>query len=273
MKRSKLISGFLLSVFWFSSLSVAFAVQARATLRGKVTLGDNGTPVHNVTVTILQLRRTVETDDNGIYEFQNIPVGSYEVSAHLDRVPDVVQSVKLNAGVTETLDFQLRLTGVKEQITVTASGNEESSFNSIQSVSSLGSIELAQKNTASLGEVLDHQPGVAKRSFGPGNARPVVRGFDGDRVLVLQDGERIGSLGFQSGDHGEPLNVLTLEKLEVIKGPATLLYGSNAIGGVVNAISGHESAHKGTHGYLTGLLGSNREQLGGSGGLEFGTQH
>jgi iron complex outermembrane receptor protein len=273
MRRSKFISGFLISVFMLSSVALVYAAQGSTTLRGKVILGDNGTPVHNVTVTILQLRRTAETDDNGVYEFQNIPAGNYDVSAHLDRVPDVVQSVKLNAGATETLDFQLRLTGVKEQITVTASGNEESSFNSFQSITSLGSIELAQKNTASLGEVLDHQPGIAKRSFGPGNARPVVRGFDGDRVLVLQDGERIGSLGFQSGDHGEPLNVLTLEKLEVVKGPATLLYGSNAIGGVVNAITGHESAHKGAHGYLTGILGSNREQFGGSGGVEFGTEH
>jgi iron complex outermembrane receptor protein len=273
MKRSKFTSGFLIFALLFSSASLAFADGEGATLRGKVTLGENGTAVHNVTVTILQLRRTVETDDNGVYEFQNVPAGVYDVSAHLDRVPDVVQSVKLGAGATETLDFQLRLTGVKEQITVTASGNDESSFNSIQSVTSLGSIELAQKNTASLGEALDHQLGVAKRSFGPGNSRPVVRGFDGDRVLVLQDGERIGSLGAQSGDHGEPLDVLTLEKLEVVKGPATLLYGSNAIGGVVNAISGHESAHKGIHGYLTGVLGSNRQQYGGSGGIEFGTQH
>jgi iron complex outermembrane receptor protein len=272
MKRSKWLCGLILSASLLGNVCLVFAMQGGATLRGKVILGDSGTPVHNATVTILQLRRSVETDDNGVYEFAGIPPGSYEVSAHLDRVPDVIQSVKLNAGATETVDFQLRLTGVKEQVTVTASGNEESSFNSIQSVSSLGSIELAQKNTASLGEVLDHQPGVAKRSFGPGTARPVIRGFGDDRVLILQDGERIGSLGFQSGDHGEPLNVLTLEKLEVVKGPATLLYGSNAIGGVVNAISGHESAHKGLHGYLTGLLGSNREQFGGSGGIEFGTE-
>lgn len=272
MKRSGFISGFLIFAFFVSSGSLVWADEAGATLRGKVTLGANGTAVHGVTVTILQLRRTAETDDNGVYEFKEVPAGTYDVVAHLDRVPDVAQTIKLGAGATETLDFQLNLTGVKEQITVTASGGEESSFNSIQSVSSLGSIELAQKNTASLGEALDHQLGVAKRSFGPGTARPVIRGFDGPRVLILQDGERIGSLGEQSGDHGEPLDVLSLEKLEVVKGPATLLYGSNAIGGVVNAISGHDSAHQGIHGYLTGVLGSNREQFGGSGGIEYGTK-
>jgi iron complex outermembrane receptor protein len=99
----------------------------------------------------------------------------------------------------------------------------------------------------------------------------VIRGFDGDRVLVLQDGNRVGGLGFESGDHAEPVNVLTVERIEVVKGPATLLYGSNAIGGVVNAITGHDSAHKGFNGYLTGLGSTNGRQAGASGGIEWGT--
>ena len=94
---------------------------------------------------------------------------------------------------------------------------------------------LAKKSPVSLGEALDGELGVAKRSFGPGTARPVIRGFDGDRVLVLQDGNRVGGLGFESGDHAEPVNVLTVERIEIVK-EASFLYGSNAIGGVVNAI-------------------------------------
>ncbi|HEY0729706.1 MAG TPA: TonB-dependent receptor, partial [Pyrinomonadaceae bacterium] len=122
-----------------------------------------------------------------------------------------------------------------------------------------------------LGEALDGELGVAKRSFGPGTARPVIRGFDGDRVLVLQDGNRIGGLGFESGDHAEPIDVLTVEKVEIVKGPATLLYGSNAIGGVVNTVSGHDSPHSGLNGYFTGLGSTNSNQAGGSTGFEFGT--
>ena len=272
MRRGNFISIFLISVFLLTSVATGFA-QSGATLRGTVSIGDNGILVHNVTVTILQLKRSVQTDEQGRYEFQNVPPGTYNVATHLHRVPDVVKSAKIGAGASETLDFQLQLTGVKEEVTITATGNEESSFNSIQSVTSLSAFEIAQKNPVSLGEVLDHELGVSKRSFGPGSSRPVVRGFDGDRVLVLQDGQRMGSLGAQSGDHGEPIDVLNLEKVEVVKGPATLLYGSNAIGGVVNAITGHEYAHKGAHGYLTGILGSNKEQLAGSGGVEFGTDH
>ncbi len=245
--------------------------QSNASLQGTVTLGDSGEPIHNVLVTILQLKRTVGTDESGKYSFQNLPPGKYDVLAHLDRVPDVVKTVEVVAGTAATLDFQIQLSGLQEQVTVTATGTEQSLSNSIQSVEVIGSVDLAKKSPVSLGEALDGELGVSKRSFGPGTARPVIRGFDGDRVLVLQDGNRIGGLGFESGDHAEPINVLTVERIEVVKGPATLLYGSNAIGGVVNAVSGHDSAHKGINGYLTGVLATNDQQAGGSAGIEFGT--
>lgn len=242
-----------------------------ATLRGTVTLSDSRKPIHNVLVTILQLRRTVDTDDQGKYEFQGVPAGSYDVVAHLDRVPDSVKRVSLTGGEA-TVDFQIELTGVSEQVTVTATGTEQAVSSSIQSVEVIGSVDLAKKSPVSLGEALDGELGVAKRSFGPGTARPVIRGFDGDRVLVLQDGNRIGGLGFESGDHAEPINVLTVDRVEIVKGPATLLYGSNAIGGVVNTISGHDSPHKGVSGFLTGVGGTNGGQAGGSAGVEYGTE-
>lgn len=250
--------------------AIVFA-QTGSTLRGKVTLGSSGKPIHNVLVTILQLKQTADTDDNGNYEFQNLPAGQYDVVAHLDRVPDVVQSVTLTAGQPATLDFQIELSAVQEQVTVTATGTQQAISSSIQSVDVIGSVDLAKKSPVSLGEALDGELGIAKRSFGPGTARPVIRGFDGDRVLVLSDGNRIGGLGFESGDHAEPIDVLTIERIEIVKGPATLLYGSNAIGGVVNAISGHDSAHPGLNGYLTGVGSSNNKQGGGSAGLEYGT--
>jgi iron complex outermembrane receptor protein len=268
---------FFVTVFRISLLVILVAYgipalgQANATLKGTITLGDSGQPIHNVLVTILQLRRTVGTNEQGQYEFQNVPAGRYDIVAHLDRVPDVVRPVQLAPGVTTTLDFQMQLGGLEEQVTVTASGNEQAVSSSIQSVEVIGSAELAKKSPVSLGEALDGELGISKRSFGPGTARPVIRGFDGDRVLVLQDGNRVGGLGFESGDHAEPVNVLTVERIEVVKGPASLLYGSNAIGGVVNAITGHDNAHKGVNGYLTALGSTNSSQAGGSAGVEMGT--
>src|SRR4030095_4943180 len=226
-----------LSFCLLCSLSVSGMAQATAKLSGTVTLGDNGNPVHGVRVTIIQLRRSVITGDDGKYEFQDVPQGKYDVTAHLEGTPDVVQRVDVGGGAT-TADFAIKLSALREQVTVTATGSEETTFSSIQSVTIIGSLDLAKKNPVSLGEALDNELGVAKRSFGPGSSRPVIRGFDGDRVLVLQDGQRIGALGFQSGDHAEPLDLLSVDRIEVVKGPATLLYGSSALGGVVNAIVG-----------------------------------
>lgn len=265
--RSFLIG--LMTIF-FSSLPISGWAQQNGTLRGVVILQPAGVPLHNATVLVVELKRFVETDENGVYEFQDVPPGTYTVLARMHGIPSVVQSVTISPGETTIADFQLTLSSIREEITVTASGDTQTTFEAFQSVASLNSLELAQRSPTTLGEVLQGQLGVAKRSFGPGTTRPVIRGFDGDRVLVLQDGLRTGSLSSQSGDHGEPLDILTVDRLEVVRGPATLLYGSNAIGGVVNAVTGHEQAHRGLHGYVTGLAGSTNGQAGIGGGLTYG---
>ena len=118
-----------------------------------------------------------------------------------------------------------------------SSPDARSQFESFQPTSVLAGQELSKQLEMSLGATLESQPGVASRSFGPAPARPVVRGLDGDRVLILQDGQRIGDLSSQSGDHGVPINPAAAQRIEVVRGPATLLYGANAIGGLVNVIT------------------------------------
>jgi iron complex outermembrane receptor protein len=266
--RSILLTFVILGLVTLQALAQS---AGTATLKGTVTLGTTGKPVHNVMITVLQLKRTVTTDDDGHYEFTDLPPGKYDVVAQLDRVPDVVRPADLTTGAA-TVDFQIELTSLREEVTITATGSEQAVSTSIQSVEVLGSIELAKKSPVSLGEALDGELGVAKRSFGPGTARPVLRGQDGDRVQITQDGTRVGGLGFQSGDHAEPIDVLTVERVEIVKGPATLLYGSSAVGGVVNVISGHDSPHKGMTGYVTGVGGTNGGHGGGSAGFEVGSE-
>jgi iron complex outermembrane recepter protein len=257
-------------------ISVAMA-QQRGTLRGVVTLYPKDVPLRGATVTISALGASVETDRDGRFEFENIPPGAYEISAHLAPLGVDSQIIEVRAGTPSDVHLQLAVSSLKQEITVTASGREETAFNAFKPVSVVDSFELVEEAHVSLGEVLERTPGIAKRSWGPGSSRPVIRGFDGDRVLILQDGIKSGSLSSQSGDHGESLDVLGLERVEVVKGPATFLYGSNAVGGVVNAITRHhqihEHAHVGIRGYFSGVGGSNNSQGGGSGGLEYGTGH
>jgi iron complex outermembrane receptor protein len=110
------------------------------------------------------------------------------------------------------------------------------------------------------------------REFGPGPARPIIRGLDGDRVSVLEDGQRMGDLSSQSGDHGVPTNPAAARKIEVVRGPATLLYGANAIGGLVNVITDQiptEPQH-GASGNVTVDFGNNGGAAGGAGDIHVG---
>jgi iron complex outermembrane receptor protein len=187
---------------------------------------------------------------------------------------DQKKTVEVAAGREAVVDFQLRLGTIHEQITVTASGAEQTPLEAFQAVAALDSLELATRTATSLGEVLADQPGVAKRSFGPGTARPVIRGFDGDRVVILQDGLPTGTVSSQSGDHGEPIDPAGVDRIEVVKGPDTLLYGGSALGGVINVITGHHQVHQHPHeglrGYVTGNAGTGNGLGSGGAGFEYG---
>lgn len=239
-------------------------------IAGVVTVQPAGTPARHAVVTVAELKKSALTNESGQFHLDSLPAGRYQVIAHLDRVPDVVKTVQLAAGGVVTVDFQLTLGAVTEQVTVTATGSSEAINSAYHSVTSVGVLELTQKNPVSIGEALEGQTGVAKRSFGPGSGRPVIRGFDGDRVLVLQDGLRLGSIASQSADEVEPIDVLSLDRIEVVKGPATLLYGSNAIGGVVNGVSTNDFYQRGLSGYLTTFGSTNDSQIGTNGGFKYG---
>jgi iron complex outermembrane recepter protein len=243
---------------------------SQAQISGRVTYG-NETPLHDVSVQIVQTRQEARTDAEGNYRFLNLSAGRYTVLVHAEGFADVARTVVVTTGTEKVENFRLDIAALREQVTVTASGTEQSVFESFQSVNSVSSARITERAGPSLGEVLDAETGINKRSFGPGSSRPVIRGFDGDRVLVLQDGLRTASLGSQSADHGEPVDPLAAERIEVVKGPGTLLYGSNALGGVVNVISNDENtAHEGVRGFATVLGNSADRQAAFASGIEYG---
>jgi len=100
----------------------------------------------------------------------------------------------------------------------------------------LDSEALARDLRPSLGDTLAHQPGVTATSFGPGASRPVLRGFSGDRIRILTDGIGSFDASATSEDHAVAINPLLASRVEVLHGPAALLYGSSAVGGVVNVV-------------------------------------
>ena len=257
---------------------VCLEAQELGQIEGSVFMEEINSPLHGAHVLVIELGRSTLSGTDGSYEFNNVTPGRYQVIAHLDSVfTDETQAVDVVAGETATANFTLGLSAQRFEITVTGGGKEEVPFESFNNVDSLHAYDLGGSHNVSIGEMLDQQvgTGISKRSFGPGSSRPIVRGFDGDRVLIMEDGIRTGTLSSQSGDHGEVVNPAQLERLEIVKGPATLLYSGNAIGGTVNAISRHHEVHRHPHeglrGYISGSAGTANALAGGSTGFEYGS--
>jgi iron complex outermembrane receptor protein len=124
--------------------------------------------------------------------------------------------------------------GVPGEIVIT--GNPLGRDSTTVPVSSLGRADLLERGQSTLGETLNGLPGVSSTYFGPNASRPVIRGLDGDRIRVLNNSASSLDASALSYDHAVPLDVLSTDRIEVLRGPAALLYGGSAVGGVVNVI-------------------------------------
>jgi iron complex outermembrane receptor protein len=126
-------------------------------------------------------------------------------------------------------------------------------------ISILNGRELSLKRESTLAETLNSIPGVSNSSFGPSVGRPMIRGMDSDRIKILQNGVNNLDASNLSFDHGVSIDPLIIEQIDVIRGPATLLYGGGAVGGVVNAIDHRIPKEK-----LQGITGRGEVRYGGA---------
>lgn len=250
-------------------LAGAVPALAQGALSGRVTRA-GGDPMGGAAVVLDELRRETRTAEDGTYRFDSLPPGDYHVSVRADGYSSRRAEVAVGAGGA-TLDLEVDLDLHFAEV-VSVSPNPRPQFESFQPTSVLSNEDLARQLQDTLGATLQSEPGVAMRSLGPGPARPVIRGLDGDRVLVLQDGQRMGDLSSQSGDHGVPVNPASAQRIEVVRGPATLLYGANAIGGLVNIVTDQIPTEKVTAptGSFNFNVGSNAVPVGGAGDVHVG---
>lgn len=132
-------------------------------------------------------------------------------------------------------DLHDRRVDYRGNIVVTATGLTQ--LDVLAGTSVFEAAEIQQNLAGQIGDVLVKLPGVSATSFSPGASRPVLRGFSGERVRVLTDGLGTIDVSNTSADHATTIDPLTAERIEVLRGPAVMLYGSQAIGGAVNVIA------------------------------------
>ncbi len=231
----------VLPVTLLTASALVSAASAQPRIQGAVVTA-GGDAVADADVLVLETGETVHTDEEGRFELdadEALAALTLQVTkGFLTGLGSVVFTGGEGDEAVEVEPISLEPRHRShERVTVSASTTEAMPFEAFGQVSSLEGLALQNESARNLGELLEGAPGIAVRSFGPAPGRPIIRGFDGDRVLVMEDGVRTGDLASQSADHGVPVDPLQAERVEVVRGPATLLYGSNAIGGAVNVIS------------------------------------
>jgi iron complex outermembrane receptor protein len=221
-----------------AGLAIPAAAQQTGTVTGTLTDSLSGSPIANALVSLEAptFSRQVRSRVDGKFTVPDVPTGAYHLIIRADGYLPSRTELTVSAG-PQTSNLQINPELHFSEVTSVSPEGGKSQFESFQATNVLGGQELSKEIQGTLGATIENQPGIALRSFGPGPARPVVRGLDGDRVLVVEDGLRMGDLSSQSGDHGVNVNPAGASRIEVVRGPATLLYGANAIGGLVNVIT------------------------------------
>ena len=198
-----------------------------------------GEPLPNARVTIAEISRSTTTGGDGSFAFRSVRPGTYHLDVTLlGYAPAHVVVTVPATGSPERVEIRMRATALAiEGINVTASPGSADPLRITQSTAEISGKELERNLGTSVAQTLATQPGLSVRYAGPAASTPVIRGLSGERVLVLENGQRTGDLSASSPDHSLSIDPLAATRLEVVRGPASLLYGSNALGGVVNVIA------------------------------------
>lgn len=227
---------------------------------GKVTDAKTGEVLAGASVLFPDLKVGGTTNREGIFRLQNIPSGKYLVEVSFTGYASIVESIELNGNTQK--DFTLsRSYAENEAVTITGVSSATSVKRTPVPVNILKKEELLRGVSTNLIDALSHTPGVSQISTGPAISKPSIRGLGYNRVVVVNDGIR--QEGQQWGDeHGIEIDEYNVTKAEILKGPASLMYGSDALAGVVNIISILPAPAGSIKGNVFGTYQTNNRQRG-----------
>jgi iron complex outermembrane receptor protein len=248
-------------------LSVSSASAKLVSLEGKVIDGQTNESLPGALITIPDLKVSVVTNGSGQFEFKNIP----EKGKFLVEIRYIGYRTQI-----ETIDFSLKTPLLfklfpsiieAKEIVITGTAFSSDNRKNSTSVSSLNKDQLINRPSSNLIDALAKIPGVSQVTTGAGISKPVIRGLSYNRVLTLVDG--VKQEGQQWGDeHGMEVDQYSAERVEILRGAASLLYGSDALGGVINVLDALPSPEGQIRGELLSSYQSNNGLSGSSAMLQ-----
>jgi iron complex outermembrane receptor protein len=256
--------------------AVAVPSVAADTVRGTVR-DSAGHPLPSVEVLLTDLSRRATTGTDGAFAFAAVPNGAYTLVFRRPGYGPLTRHIDVTGAVN--VEVVLRASAVQlDAVTVTATRAPADPLSSPLPTATLGAAELAREYRVSLAHALEAVAGVRALTTGGEIGKPVIRGLTGARVLVLGDGNRLEDYSWSDED-GPSVETRLADRVEVIRGPASVLYGSDALGGVVNVIpedvpdaQRHTPLRGGVDAYFATNnheLGSALHASGATGGLGF----
>src|SRR2546426_138518 len=204
------------------------------TVTGRV-IDNGGQPIPQATVEITELGKSVTATADGGFRLVLAP-GRYTLAVRRHGFAPAVREISVGGAAGGSLEIVLTPSAFQlEPVTVTATRQPLASGSSPLPATALAGDALRQAQSVSLAHVVEALPGVRAITTGSQIGKPVIRGFSGPRVLVLENGSRLEDYSWSDED-GPSVETAFVRRVELIRGPASVLYGSDAVGGVINVI-------------------------------------
>ncbi|XDD51087.1 TonB-dependent receptor [Leptospira sp. WS92.C1] len=222
-------------IFIFSIFISPLSVYALDVALSGVVKDKEGNPISNARILLQESRKTVLSDENGEFILDHILPGKYTLIASARGYQSETSSISFGEK-DEKINFVLTKSSLDEfAINVTAKSTISDFLTSPQPITVLSGRQLDRQRGETAMSAINNTPGVSNLTTGAGTSKPIIRGLTGQRVLVMTDGVRQEEQQF-GDDHTVELDAFNIQKIEIIRGPGSLLYGSDALGGVVNVI-------------------------------------
>jgi iron complex outermembrane receptor protein len=207
----------------------------KGSFSGKITNAKTNSPLAGASIYLSDARMGTTTDLNGEFTLKNIPEGRHLIEISHIGFSSLVESVDIYGSIKK--DFQLTESVVENNAVIVTGVTKATQLKKVPfQVSILKKEDLIQTVASNIIEALTKKPGIASIATGPAISKPVIRGLGYNRVLTINDGVR--QEGQQWGDeHGIEIDEASVNKIEILKGPASIIYGSDAMAGVINIIT------------------------------------